>query len=506
MLRALFIDVLTISAVMGLLSAVLMPIMNSRRSLTASKWKCLCWTVLSLRLIILFRLDRPLVDIKLPALQNHVTDKLSEISTEAGEITAGALLETNAVRDIPTVHWSQYAVILWLTGIVVFSVWHIIVYIIEKYRINSESRAAEEKICEKAYETALQMKIRRRVKVYVCSEKIAPMLMGIIRPAIYLPDNMTEKQLDIALRHELTHLRRGDIIYKLLLTAANAVHWFNPIVWLMAHRADRDAESACDEAVLADSDTAERKAYCNAILDMMSGRRIPFATALSYKKEDIMKRFENIMNISKRKSGLAAAAVLLCVSILLCGIVGCTTEQEITETPKTTTTAPTTTTTTQTTTTTETTTTTTTTAPTEDTSAWVIYEGSSYMDAGRAMELINDYRTRNGLPALWTGSENLSIVAQDRLMEALVQFSHTRLNGERFTSAFTENGVTYTVACENLARGQMTAEQVVNEWMASPNHQANMLNPNLLYGCVQCVKGDYNGMEYVYWIFMAYTP
>ncbi len=503
MTESMFADMLSVSAITGLTALPVILRRSRMGSRMASGWACICWFVLSMRLLLPFRFSEAVVNIKLPSEDNTA----SEIIPNMTDITADFAVDTNAIQTVTHINWLRYAAVLWLIGAVIFSVWHLAVYIITKRGINKQSRPADDSIQKKAQEIALQMGIKRNFRVLVCCERIAPMLMGVIRPVIYLPDKMTEKQLDIALRHELIHLRRNDILYKLLLTAANAVHWFNPLIWLMAKTADRDAEAACDEAVLADSDVSERKAYCSAILDMMSIRRIPFATALSYKKEDIMKRFRNIMDTSKRKSGAVLLAVLLSISLLFSGFAGCTTEGESsteTEEPKTTT-APTTTTTTQTTTTTETATTTTT-APTEDTSTWVIYEGSSYMDAGRAMELINDYRVRNGLPALWTGSENLSIVAQDRIMEAITQFSHTRPNGERFTSAFAENGVSYTVACENLARGQLTAEQVVNEWMASPNHQGNMLNPSALYGCVACAKGYYDGMEYVYWIFMAYAP
>ncbi len=504
MLRALFFNALIISAVMSLISLMLMLITNSRRYPIASKWKCLCWTVLSLSLIIPLRFDRPLIEIKIPVSRGIAADKLSELVPNIGEITADAMNGAGGTQNVSHINRPDYAVFLWLLGVSVFIIWHAAVYITLRRGINKASRGAEGVIQNKANEIALQMKIRS-VRVRVCSERISPMLMGIIRPVIYLPDNMTAEQLEIALCHELTHLRRKDIIYKFLLTVANAVHWFNPVIWLMACRADRDAEAACDEAVLANSDTAERKAYCNAILDMMNGRRIPFATAFSYKKEDIMKRFKNIMNTSKRKSGLIIITLLLCVSVLLSGVIGCTAEQEIPETPKTTTTMPKPITTTTTTATTAETTTTTTTTTAAD-STWVIYEGDSYMDAGRAMELINDYRERNGLLALWTGSENLSIAATDRLMESLALFSHTRPNGQRYSTVFAENGFFYSVVCENLARGQLTAEEVVNQWIASPTHQANLLDPNLLYGCVQCAKGYYDGMEYVYWIFMAYAP
>ncbi len=504
MFRSLFFDALIISATMSLLSVAIMLIMKGKKRPIRSKWKCLCWTVLSLRFVLPFRSDRPLISFDLPAPKSSAAYRISELVPGIGETTQGIIDAASDAQRSASVQLSDYAVFLWLMGVLTFSVWHIAIYIISKRRFKNQSWEAEEKIQKKANEIALQMKIKRKIDVYVCSERIAPVLMGIIHPCVYLRDKMTDAQLEIVLRHELMHFRRGDIIYKFILTAANAIHWFNPIVWIMMRIADKDAESACDEAVMEGSSIEERKAYCNTILDMMSIRCIPFAAAMGDRKGDIMKRFKNIMNTSKRKSGLTI--LLLCISIIFCSIVGCTSGQKIEETPQMTTTTANTTTTTQTTTAETTITTAPTTVPTEDNSAWIVYEGGSYMDAARAMQLINDYRTRNGLPALWTDNESLGAAATDRAMEAMIQFSHTRPNGQRYSTILTERGMSYSFACENLARGQLTAEQVVNDWISSPDHQANLLNPNALYGCVICAKGYYDGMEYLYWVFMAYAP
>ena len=88
------------------------------------------------------------------------------------------------------------------------------------------------------------------------------MIVGAIKPTLLLPEmELTAEQLSLVFRHELIHYRRRDIWYKLLLMLANAIHWFNPMVWLMVHAADRDLELSCDEAVVAGRDEAYREEY-----------------------------------------------------------------------------------------------------------------------------------------------------------------------------------------------------------------------------------------------------
>ena len=85
---------------------------------------------------------------------------------------------------------------------------------------------------------ALELKIRRRIPVYYCKETFSPMLAGILKPCILLPeiDLMPSELYDI-FRHELIHYRRKDILYKWMIQLAVSIHWFNPLVYLCAGNA-----------------------------------------------------------------------------------------------------------------------------------------------------------------------------------------------------------------------------------------------------------------------------
>ena len=93
----------------------------------------------------------------------------------------------------------------------------------------------------------------------------------------------------------------------------------------------------------------------------------------------------------------------------------------------------------------------------------------------RVVELVNEERAKAGLAPL-TLQKNITQAAQVRAEECERSFSHTRPDGRNFSSALTEAGVPYRGSGENIAWGQRTPEQVMEGWMNSAGHRANILN------------------------------
>ena len=146
-----------------------------------------------------------------------------------------------------------------------------------------------------------------------------PMLMGLWRPCILLPEvELEEQQLRYVLLHELSHRRRRDLWLKFLLLVAKAVHWFNPLVWWMARRASADIEVACDADVLRLHDTKEERREYGALIlyfiQLSRGRAIPLTTNFS-EKGQIMRRFQEMMNTSKKRVGLLLFALICAAAV-----------------------------------------------------------------------------------------------------------------------------------------------------------------------------------------------
>lgn len=130
-------------------------------------------------------------------------------------------------------------------------------------------------------------------------------------------------------------------------------------------------------------------------------------------------------------------------------------------------------------------------------------QGSSSVSAGiqsssaasEVVRLTNSARSQNGYAALVEDGA-LSEAAAVRAREIARSFSHTRPSGASFSSALSESGVSYLRAGENIASGQKSASEVVNAWMNSPGHRANILNSS--YSRIGFASVNIDGT--LYWV------
>ena len=115
---------------------------------------------------------------------------------------------------------------------------------------------------------AHEAEIHRRVELLVEESVSAPVTCGFFRPAIVLPPEAQAWQaedLQRAIVHELEHVRRFDWTSHCLARIVCAVYWFHPLVWVAWRRLALEAERACDDAVLAQS---EATAYADQLVGL----------------------------------------------------------------------------------------------------------------------------------------------------------------------------------------------------------------------------------------------
>lgn len=168
---------------------------------------------------------------------------------------------------------------------------------------------------------------RRGPELHRCSGLDTPMLMGIARPVLLLPDrNYHPETLTCIFRHELTHYRRGDIWLKWFAMAVLGAHWFNPLTIVIRRAFNQSCELSCDEQILKTMDHDQRKCYGETLLEL-AARTAPSRTALSTsfstEKRNLKERLVHIMNFGpKSKWILAITAVLLVGVIIACLALG----------------------------------------------------------------------------------------------------------------------------------------------------------------------------------------
>ncbi|MDR1536422.1 MAG: M56 family metallopeptidase [Clostridiales bacterium] len=147
-----------------------------------------------------------------------------------------------------------------------------------------------------------------------------PMLIGLFTPAIILPDReYTDAQLHTILRHELTHLRRCDVLVKWLSVLSGAVHWFNPLVWLVRREIDRACELSCDEAVIRGLNASDKQSYGDTMIYVAADIKTPrtvLSTTMCEEKKDLKERLGAIMKSKKHtRSTIVISAALIIATI-----------------------------------------------------------------------------------------------------------------------------------------------------------------------------------------------
>ena len=154
---------------------------------------------------------------------------------------------------------------------------------------------------------------RRPPALYRCAALPTPMLAGLLRPGIYLPElSLSQEELEGVLAHELTHWRRRDLWCKWLAALALAVHWFNPAAWALPERLDRDCELSCDQIAAQGWDPARRVRYGALLLRLAAGGAVPPAALFSQKqrlKERLILMKQN-PQYGKKAAALGAAVCL----------------------------------------------------------------------------------------------------------------------------------------------------------------------------------------------------
>ena len=237
-------------------------------------------------------------------------------STTSRAFTIQPLLEYTA-------RLAPYILLIWMLGVVVFVGINLTKYLKYRHLLLSNTQ------------TNAQSFVDAECKIPIVTSLAAhtPMLLGIIKPVIVLPNIQLEaKELDMVLSHEMMHHKRKDLLFKLLGFVANAVHWHNPLVYILNNQLNILCELSCDEKLAAEMDAHERKFYGETILQILQhGANLKFsaklagsfmlATNLCNSKKNIKRRLNNMMNSKKIKKPAIIFSVLVGIFVIGMGLV-----------------------------------------------------------------------------------------------------------------------------------------------------------------------------------------
>lgn len=159
------------------------------------------------------------------------------------------------------------------------------------------------------------MAIRRKDNIYESDRISTPFVLGIVRPKIYIPFNLSEQEREYILKHEQYHIRRKDQIIKICAYILCVIYWFQPLIWFAYFVMIRDMEMSCDEYVLKNSKSDIRAAYSTSLLKLATKTEDFNAGLPAFGESDIRKRVKNIMKFNAKKKWVSVVAAIAVVIV-----------------------------------------------------------------------------------------------------------------------------------------------------------------------------------------------
>lgn len=292
----------------GLAALLLAAISRVRRAPVSAAWRCVLWAALCLRLAVpvapglpaLFHLTVPAVETPAGSAGPAIPGDSGTVSPpHAGEGTipsgpstpSGTVVPENPQdpQDPPaspgpapggrdTVRLSAVRIIfgLWAAGAAGMGAWLLGGHLrFLRYRRRWAKPVEDPETLAYCDLLTDRLGLRRRPRLMRCPGLRSPMLAGLLRPVLLLPEEpMPPEELRYALLHEFTHCRRKDLWIRALTLWVNLLHWFNPLMWLLVRWAEGDMELACDGCVLRSLPPEEYRAYGRTLLELASKNKV----------------------------------------------------------------------------------------------------------------------------------------------------------------------------------------------------------------------------------------
>ena len=160
----------------------------------------------------------------------------------------------------------------------------------------------------------------RKINVRVWESIASPFMTGVFKPTLILPKTkLSSEQLHNILRHEMTHFKRHDILYKWFAEFVKCVHWFNPAAWYISKQISTECEISCDMAVTKNMSGSEEMSYINTILSLLptgKSKQLPLTTQMASSKKILKRRFIMIKNKKTTSRFMSVISTVIAVVML----------------------------------------------------------------------------------------------------------------------------------------------------------------------------------------------
>lgn len=301
MIETLFLQILNMSFTAGI---VILFVLVIRLFLKKAPkiFSYALWAVVLFRLICPFSFESmiSLLPTKANPISQDILNSPVPDTGAAGLYPAAALPAAAPLASVDLWQiWVYIGSIIWIGGIAVL----LISSLISLWKLKKRLRSA----------------VHEKENIYFTDGLSTPFVMGIFRPKIYLPANLSAKEKQYSLLHEQTHIRRRDPFVKMISFFVLCLHWFNPLAWAAFFISSKDMEMSCDEAVIKLLGYHIKKEYSSLLLTLAAGRKAIGGTPLAFGGGDTKGRINNVLNYKKSAFWVIALA-LAAVAVLSFGL------------------------------------------------------------------------------------------------------------------------------------------------------------------------------------------
>lgn len=164
----------------------------------------------------------------------------------------------------------------------------------------------------------LSVSLRQDGCIYICDEISSPFILGLFRPRIYLPSDLSQAAKPYVLAHEQAHLRHRDAWWKFFGFLLLSVYWFHPLVWAAYALFCRDLEMACDERAVKGMDARQRKDYACTLLLCAAPKGSFSVCPVAFSQNSIKARIRNLLQKKNARLWAGFLALIAALVVILC--------------------------------------------------------------------------------------------------------------------------------------------------------------------------------------------
>lgn len=312
MLGSIFSRVLTSSLAIALITVIYLIFIRFTQKQIPSKWIYYIGLIL-LAFAIMPKLQQWNIDfINNPVITgNHNNISSSSVSLNSNYYSSTL---TSFLLDL-----FSYLKYVWLIGFIAILLFNLLRHYKFIKTVNRWSELVKNDLVIKTQQRiCCELEIKKNITVNSCPFVISPLLVGLRNPQILLPQTEYAKdELYFILKHECIHYKRKDLVYKYLLLAIAAIHWFNPFMYLFARIISLHCEISCDQEVVENSDNSVRKRYLESIISVIYKNSIQSKTPLSTNynggKKGMERRILAIMDNKRLKNNFIITVLMVCL-------------------------------------------------------------------------------------------------------------------------------------------------------------------------------------------------